>query len=49
MVFLTLAVKEWETQDFASIDWDVAVVEGEARCEIEYGDNEHKSNLNSEE
>jgi hypothetical protein len=42
MVLLT--VKEWETQsDSASTNWDVAVVDDEAKCEIGYGENENKS------
>ena len=41
MVLLT--VKEWETQDFVSIDWDYAVVDDEAKCEIGNGQDENKS------
>ena len=40
MVLLT--VKEWET-DFTN--WDVAVVDDEAKCGIEYGKNDNKSNF----
>ena len=39
MVLLT--VKEWETH--ASTNWDVAVVDNEAKCKIGYGENENKS------
>jgi hypothetical protein len=39
MVFLT--VKEWET--YASTNWDIAVVDDEAKCDIRYGENEKQS------
>ena len=38
MVLLT--VKEW-----ASTNWDVAVVDDEAKCEIGYGENENKNDF----
>ena len=40
MVLLT--VKEWETD---LTNWDVAVVDDEAKCGIEYGENDNKSNF----
>ena len=41
MVFLT--VKEWGTHsDCASTNWDVAVVDDEAKCEVGYGENENE-------
>jgi hypothetical protein len=40
---LLLTVKEWETQDSASTNWDVAVVDDEAKCKIGYCENEKKS------
>ena len=43
MVLLT--VKDWETQDSALTNWDDAVVDDEAKCEIGYGENENKSNF----
>ena len=42
---MVLTVKEWETQNSASTNWDVAVVDDEAKCEIGYGENESKSNF----
>jgi hypothetical protein len=42
MVLLT--VKEWETQlDFGSTNWDLVLVDDEAKCKIGYGENENKS------
>jgi hypothetical protein len=41
MVLLT--VKKWETHAFTN--WDVAVEDDEAKCEIGYGENENKSNF----
>jgi hypothetical protein len=42
MVLLT--VKEWETQSHsASTNWDVVVVDDEAKCEIGNGEKEKKS------
>jgi hypothetical protein len=42
MVLLT--VKEWETQsDSASTNWDVVVLNDEAKCEIGYGQYENQS------
>ena len=35
-----LTVKEW-----ASTNWDVAVVDDEAKCEIGYGENENKNDF----
>jgi len=42
MILLT-AGKEWETRDSALTNWDVVVVDDEAKCEIGYGKNEDKS------
>jgi hypothetical protein len=38
-------VREWETQDSASPNWNVTVVDDETKCEIGYGRNEKKSKL----
>ena len=35
-------MEEWETQDSASTNWDVAVVDDEAKYNIEYGRNDKK-------
>jgi hypothetical protein len=41
---LLLTVKEWESQDFkfALTNWDVAVVDDEAKCKIGYCENKKK-------
>ena len=39
-----LTVKEWEIQDSASTNWDVAIVDDEAKCVIKYSDKK-KSNF----
>ena len=38
MVLFT--VKEWETQNSPSTNWDVVVVNDEAKCGIGYDENE---------
>ena len=40
---VSLTVKKWETQDSVSINWDDAVVDDEAKCEIGYGQDENQS------
>jgi len=37
-----LTAKEGEPQGFASINWDIAIVRDEAKCNIEWGRNEKK-------
>ena len=38
-------MKEWEIQDSASTNWDIAIVDDEAKCVIKYSENEKKSNF----
>ena len=47
LILLTSIVKEWEAQVSVSTNWDpdVAVVDDEAKCEIEYDGNKNKSNF----
>ena len=42
---ILLTVNKRETQDSASTNWDVAVVDNEAKCEIGYSENENKSDF----
>jgi hypothetical protein len=43
---LLLTMKKWETQsDSASTNWDVVVVDDEAKCEIGCDENEKRASF----